>query len=152
MGRTARQEKELMHAPRTIGERIRVIRRREELSLDAFADTLGYSKRALINWEKNSAQPPIGVLEPLQRLYGADPEWIALGNRREAPSHVAADWDRHDRLAALLDAVLLEKDVDIGPDQRRTIVRALYDSGVDPGDAAYAQLSAMVAVLALGSR
>lgn len=150
MPRTAQQEKDMMHAPQTIGERIRVIRRREELSLDAFADSLGYSKRALINWEQNAAQPPIGVLEPLQRLYSADPEWIALG--KEAPSHVPADWDRFDRLAAMLGTVLLDRQVDLGPTERETIVRTLYDIGVDPGDAAYAQLNAMVAVLAVGSR
>lgn len=138
MARTSQEKKRLMREPSTIGERIRVVRRREELTIDQFAAALGYSKRALINWEQNAAQPPIGVLEPLRRLYDADPEWIATGRSRDAIPP-AADWDRYDRLAAMLDTVLLDTEVDVGPDQRQTIVRALYDSGVDPGDSAYAQ-------------
>ena len=62
----------------TIGKRIRAVRQKAGLSLDRFAAAIGYSRRALVNWEQNAAEPPIGVLHKLRGLYNIDPEWGGL--------------------------------------------------------------------------
>lgn len=140
-----------MREPSTVGERIRVIRRREELSIDHFAAAIGYSKRAVINWEQNAAQPPIAVLEPLKRLYGADPEWIATGKHSDNP-RPAVDWERLDRLSALIDTLCSEIGARSDKRSRMKLARDLFDGGADADQAVAALLRSMIQAFAPGRR
>ncbi|GEM_PF-5377533 len=64
----------------TIGARIRKVRRQAGQTLDQFAGAIGYSRRAVITWEQDMAMPPIDILAHLRRSYGADLEWLVMGD------------------------------------------------------------------------
>lgn len=64
----------------TIGARIRTIRRQAGLTQLEFARTLGFSRRALASWESDRAEPSVSVLPALRRLYGADLDWLVMGD------------------------------------------------------------------------
>lgn len=118
----------------TIGERIRAVRQRAKLPLDRFAETLGCSRRALINWEQNAAEPPISVLAKLRRLYDVDPEWVVMGeDLTPRTRHAPIDWDRFDRIARDVQAASKQVGTDFGADPVDAkviteLVRDLFDS------------------------
>jgi transcriptional regulator with XRE-family HTH domain len=115
------------------GERIRAVRRRAGLSLDRFAAALGFSRRALINWEQNVGEPPIAVLAKLRQLYDVDPEWVVLGEDLAPRSHYGTiDWDRFDRIARDVDAACNQVGIELEPHVRTELVRGLFDD--DPAD------------------
>lgn len=117
----------------SIGERIRAVRQKAGLSLDRFAAALGYSRRALINWEQNAAEPPIGVLVRLRQLYDVDPEWIVMGEDLSPRTYFGlTDWTRFDRIMKDVDAVCFQVGVDFEPRVRTELVRGLFDD--DPVD------------------
>lgn len=117
----------------SIGERIRAVRQRAGLSLDRFAEAIGYSRRALINWEQNAAEPPIAVLAKLRRLYDVDPEWVVLGEDLTPRSHYGAtDWTRFDRIAKDVDAACTQVGIEFEPHVRAELVRGLFED--DPAD------------------
>lgn len=63
-----------------MGARIKTVRRNAGMSQEEFARTLGYSKRALINWETGVADPSVAVLPHLRRTYNVDLEWLIMGD------------------------------------------------------------------------
>jgi transcriptional regulator with XRE-family HTH domain len=117
----------------SIGERIRAVRQKAGLSLDRFAAALGYSRRALINWEQNAAEPPIAVLAKLRQLFDVDPEWVVLGEELTPRSRYGStDWARFDRIAKDVDAACIQVGVDLEPHVRTELVRGLFND--DPAD------------------
>jgi transcriptional regulator with XRE-family HTH domain len=117
----------------SIGERIRAVRQKAGLSLDRFAEVLGYSRRALINWEQNAAEPPIGVLPKLRNIYDVDPEWVVMGDDLSPQSHYGlTDWARFDRILKDVDAACFQVGVDFESQVRIRLVRGLFDD--DPAD------------------
>jgi transcriptional regulator with XRE-family HTH domain len=117
----------------SIGERIRAVRQRAGLSLDRFAEAIGYSRRALINWEQNAAEPPIAVLAKLRRLYDVDPKWVVLGEDITPRSHYGAmDWARFDRIAKDVDAACTQVGIGFEPHVRTELERGLFED--DPAD------------------
>lgn len=122
-----------MQDSHTIGERIRAVRQRAALPLDQFAAALGYSRRSLINWEQNAAEPPIAVLAKLRQLYDVDPEWIVMGEDLAPRSRYGTiDWARFDRIAKDVDAACNQVGVDFEPHVRSELVRGLFED--DPKD------------------
>lgn len=63
----------------SVGERVRAVRLRSGLSQDRIARSLGFTRRALLNWEAAIEETPIAILKPLRMLYNVDPEWIVMG-------------------------------------------------------------------------
>ncbi len=119
----------------TIGQRIRAVRQRAGLSLDRFAETLGYSRRALINWEQNAADPPIGVLAKLRRLYDVDPEWVVMGeDLLPRARYSKIDRERFARIERDLDAACTQVGISFEPQVRTELILGLYDD--DPTDEA----------------
>lgn len=119
----------------TIGQRIRAVRQRAGLSLDRFAETLGYSRRALINWEQNAAEPPIGVLANLRRLYDVDPEWVVIGEDLSPRAHFSKiDRERFARIERGVDAACIQVGISFEPQVRTELILGLYDD--DPADEA----------------
>ena len=51
-----------MSGTSSIGERIKAVRRRAGLGQEAFAASLGYSRRSLNAWETGAAEPPVVIL------------------------------------------------------------------------------------------
>ena len=119
-----------MSASSTIGGRIKAVRQQAGLSQDRFAAILGYSKRALINWEQGSAEPPIAILPTLRREYDVDPEWIVMGTDN-APSSCfrGVDWQRLEHLEREVDRKSRDAGLALSKDQKKDLVQTLYDSG-----------------------
>jgi transcriptional regulator with XRE-family HTH domain len=117
----------IMEAP-PIGLRIRAVRQRAGMSLAAFAKSIGYSRRALINWEQNVADPTIGVLARLRQLYNVDPEWVLLGDDlRPRSRYGPMDWDRLDRLLADVDQACNDASIDLPHDVRAELARNQFE-------------------------
>jgi len=117
----------------SIGERIRAVRQRAGLSLDRFADALGYSRRALVNWEQNAAEPPIGVLAKLRKIYDVDPEWVVLGEDLSPQARFGqTDWARFDRITRDVELACDQVGVDFELQVRAELIRGLFDD--DPAD------------------
>ncbi len=122
-----------MSTTHSIGERIRAVRQRAGLSLDRFADALGYSRRALVNWEQNAAEPPIGVLAKLRKIYDVDPEWVVLGEDLSPQARFGqTDWARFDRITRDVELACDQVGVDFELQVRAELIRGLFDD--DPAD------------------
>lgn len=125
-----------MQAISTIGERIKAVRLRAGLPQERFAIALGYSKRALINWEHGSAEPPIAILPRLRRDFDVDPEWVVMGEDTTPKSvFKQVDWARLERIEREVDRVCVDVGLDLSPHQRGGLVRALFDDGPEAEEA-----------------
>ena len=114
----------------TIGERIRAVRARSGLTQDRFARSLGYTRRALLNWEAGIAEPPMAILSPMRMLYDVDPEWLALGDDEEPLSEYRqVDWDRYDRLHRMALTLCDEVGLELEAPVLTKLVRGLFDDG-----------------------
>lgn len=119
--------------PFTIGQRIRAVRQQAGLSLDRFAEALGYSRRALINWEQGAAEPPVGILRKLRDLYDIDPEWVIRGEDMAPRSRYRpTDWARYDRIADDVAAACAQVGIEYDDEVITGLVRDLFDD--DPAD------------------
>lgn len=135
----------------TIGARIRAVRLRTGLPQDQFASALGYSKRSLVSWEADAAEPPIAILGKLREVYDIDPEWIVLGEDYEPRTYFGpADWERLDRLSRDVDLVCTDVGLNLKPERRTSLARILYDGGADAGPANKKQLRGMMLTLSMG--
>ncbi|MBR5679480.1 MAG: helix-turn-helix transcriptional regulator, partial [Clostridia bacterium] len=56
--------------PTTIGERIRDLRKKRDLTQEKLADFLGVSYQAVSKWECNLTSPDLGLIGPLTKLLG----------------------------------------------------------------------------------
>jgi transcriptional regulator with XRE-family HTH domain len=122
-----------LQEPSTTGQRIRAVRQRAELSLDRFAEALGCSRRALINWEQNAADPPIGTMLKLRDLYDVDPEWIIRGEDLVPRSRFKPnDWARFDRIANDVAAACTQVGIEFENKVITGLVRNLFDD--EPAD------------------
>lgn len=98
------------------------------MSLDRFAAALGYSRRALINWEQNAAEPPIVILAKLRQLYDVDPEWVVMGRDLTPQSRYGqTDWSRYDRIARDVEAACTQVGIAFDGDVVTGLVRDLFD-------------------------
>lgn len=141
-----------MNDQTSIGERIRAVRLRSALGQEAFAASLGYSKRSVIAWETGAAEPPIAILPTLRRDYDVDPEWIVMGEDATPQAHYGqADWDRFDRLLRDVDAICIDVGLKLSFERRHALGRVLYDGGADAGRATCKQLRGMLLALSLGN-
>ena len=140
-----------MGEPSRIGERIKAVRLRAGLGQQAFAESLGYTKRSVIAWETGATEPPVIILPKLRRDYDVDPEWIVMGEDTTPQAHYGpADWDRLDRLLGDVDAVCQDVGLDLPPDRREALGRVLYDGGADAGQATRRQMRGTLLALSLG--
>lgn len=120
-------------AASTIGKRIKAVRTRAGLPQDRFASALGYSKRALINWEHDAAEPPIGILPKLRNIFDVDPEWVVMGEDTTPQSiYKQIDRERWARMSRDVDRVCVDVGLDLTADQRVGLVRSMYE---DPSSA-----------------
>ena len=134
----------------TIRERIKAIRVRAGLSREAFAKTLGYSKRAMVGSELGGAEPPVALMANLRRDYDVDPECVILGEDMVPRSYCGpVDLERLDRLRSDVDAVCRDVGLKLPNERRQALVRVLYDGGADAGAANRKQLRVTLLALSL---
>ncbi|QYE37216.1 helix-turn-helix domain-containing protein (plasmid) [Polymorphobacter sp. PAMC 29334] len=137
-----------MTIPSTIGERIKSVRLRSDLGQQAFADTLGYSKRSLVAWETGTAEPPVAILKTLRSTYDVDPEWVVMGGDTTPQSHFGpADWARFDRLHGVAQTICLDLDLSLSNAKRKLIARTLYEAGADDTERTRKQTKGILSVL-----
>ncbi len=72
------------------------MRLRAGLAQAAFGEALGYSRRAVINWEQDAAEPSIGVLAKLRHVL------TALFEALRSPGEPPAQWPQPSRGQILL--------------------------------------------------
>lgn len=114
----------------TIGERLRAIRQRAGLSQQGFASLLGYSKRAILNWELGAAEPPIAILPTIREVFDVDPEWVVSGTDLTPRSlFKPIDWDWLREIDRDVGHACLSVGLDLTNEQREGLVQALYDEG-----------------------
>ena len=124
-----------MTRPSTIGARIKAIRDVAGMKQNTLAESLGYSTRSLITWEKDGCDPPLAVIRQLCRDYDVSAQWLVFGTDLiPTPYHGSADWARYDRLATVIERAANDLGGEVSADRRENLARAFYDSGED-GDA-----------------
>lgn len=140
-----------MNGGTSIGERIKAVRLKAGLGQEAFAGTLGYSKRSLIAWETGTAEPPVAILRKLRHDYDVDPEWVVLGDDTMPKSHYGpADWARFDGLLTDVDAVCRDVGLELPRERSEALARVLYDSGAAAGPSTRKQIRGTLLALSLG--
>ncbi|WOF43545.1 helix-turn-helix domain-containing protein [Sphingopyxis indica] len=65
-----------------MAERLEQIRKRENLSQEAFSQRLGISRGAYQHYSRGGREIPSSVLDALLREFGTDPYWMLRGNER----------------------------------------------------------------------
>jgi transcriptional regulator with XRE-family HTH domain len=64
-----------------ISEKIKLLRKREQLSQMEFAERLGVSRSYIANIESTRTQPSRNLIEAIWKEFGASPEWLLYENR-----------------------------------------------------------------------
>lgn len=106
---------------------------RAGLAQAAFGEALGYSRRAVINWEQNTAEPSVGVLAKLCQLFDVDPKWVVMGeDLAPRARYGATDWSRFDRIANEVAGACTQVGIDFEPQVHTELVRDLFDE--DPAE------------------
>ena len=140
-----------MSTASSIGERLKAVRVRAELAQAAFGEALGYSRRAVINWEQNTAEPSVGVLATLCRLFDVDPKWVVMGeDLTPRARYGSTDWARFDRIARDVAAACTQVGVDFEPQVRIELVRDLFDDDPVEDEANRRQLHRTLRAIARG--
>lgn len=64
----------------TLGERIRIIRKTNQLSQKQFANIIGVSQGTLSELEKDKYKPSIDIIIGIQHNFKVELEWLVIGN------------------------------------------------------------------------
>ena len=129
----------------TIGERIKAVRVKAGLPQHQFAKLLGYSTRALINWEQNAAEPPISILAEFRRRYDVAAEWVVMGEDTTPKSqYPQTDWERFERVGRDVDLICEQVGVELDAQTRSELIRDLFDDGPEAEEENRKQLRKML--------
>ena len=75
-----------------IGQKIRELRKKADLTQDRLAEMLGVTAQAVSKWEVGSASPDLSLIAPLCRLLGCSAdELLGIGTAAEVPAEWEAD-------------------------------------------------------------
>ena len=122
------------------GERLARIRLRSNLSQASFAESLGLSLRAYINYERGDREAPMAVAQALYDVYSIDPIWL-MGGFEEEPSTARLNVDvcLIAEIAYDIDRRLDQVRKRLKPDMRRRMIEAAYAKCLPQGalDATY---------------
>ncbi len=67
---------------KTIGERIKFVRKKKPMTQSFLADLLGVDRRTIINWESNETEPSREMIERLADVLGTSKDYIKKSPRR----------------------------------------------------------------------
>lgn len=62
-----------------LGARLAAVRAASGLSQNAFAESLGLSTRAYVNYERGEREMPVALFRALYEVRGIDPAWLLAG-------------------------------------------------------------------------
>ncbi|MBR4895167.1 MAG: helix-turn-helix transcriptional regulator, partial [Clostridia bacterium] len=67
-----------------IGQKIKDLRKKADLTQDRLADYLGVSSQAVSKWEVGQASPDLALIAPLCRVFGCSAdELLGIGQEKE---------------------------------------------------------------------
>ncbi|MBN8736346.1 MAG: helix-turn-helix transcriptional regulator [Xanthomonadales bacterium] len=66
-----------------LGARLAAVRAATGLSQNAFAESLGVSPRAYVNYERGEREMPVALFRTLYEIRGIDPAWLLVGPEAE---------------------------------------------------------------------
>lgn len=114
----------------SVGKRIEAIRKRAELSQEAFAEKLGFSRRTLHAWEKDLTPPPVVALVKIREVFDVDPEWIIMGDGMSPPRHYRQiDWDLYDEAIREVAKIAAEVRLVLTNEQLERLARIEFANG-----------------------
>ena len=85
---------------RKIGDRIKELRQKANLTQAQLAEKLGFTSQTVSNWESGSREPDIAALAQLSSLFNVSLDYLLLGKQEEAIT--LDDMDTEKRLSLLI--------------------------------------------------
>lgn len=93
-------KKEDRFMERKIGDRIKELRQKANLTQAQLAEKLGFTSQTVSNWESGSREPDIAALAQLSSLFNVSLDYLLLGKQEEAIT--LDDMDAEKRLSLLI--------------------------------------------------
>lgn len=131
-----------------IGRRLAELRERLSLTQDAFAETLGVSRRAYVNYERGEREIPVGLVKALYDTYHVDFMWLLTGVASQdlTPIEDGADVGMIVEVIQELDRQLDEADLVMRPDDKVRVIKALYHWSKDRGNVDPASVASLLQI------
>ena len=85
---------------RTIGDRIKELRQKANLTQAQLAEKLGFTSQTVSNWESGTREPDIAALAQLSSLFNVSLDYLLLGKQEETIT--LDDMDAEKRLSLLI--------------------------------------------------
>jgi transcriptional regulator with XRE-family HTH domain len=115
-----------------IARRLIQVRLRSGLNQTAFADRLGFARRTYLGWERAESDPPIWLLDALEREFDIDPLWLLRGPGDTPRAHgETIDWERFGRL--IDKAERINSELGLAPSARQVMQHARGIFRTPPG-------------------
>jgi transcriptional regulator with XRE-family HTH domain len=83
----------------TIGEKIKELRRKNDVTQEKLADYLGISYQSVSKWETGAAQPDVSLIIPLANFFGATPDELFDFDSQKRDAEIVEYWEKHSQLA-----------------------------------------------------
>lgn len=131
-----------------IGRRLRAVRDRHGLSQEAFAESVGASKRAYANYERGDREVPIGVVKAVLDLYAVEPIWLLSGPGIEpiAAGAGQVDFRLIVQITNELERQLSETGHRLRDEHKARVVKALYLLALEKGRVSSEKVASVVDV------
>lgn len=122
---------EVSDSEQTVGERLDLVRRREGLSQEAFAQLLGVSRSSLKYYIGDERDIPTSVLATLLEKLSVDPSWMISGDVSEAAmKQKTAILEQIREIGLAIELRATELSVKLTPDERWRLVSQIYTMAI----------------------
>lgn len=86
----------------TLGQRIRIIREKSQLSQDKFGESLGVSRQTVSRWEKEKVVPELAKLMEICREFDVKMAYLIGQEEEEEPKESPKVWDDERKMHKIL--------------------------------------------------
>lgn len=116
-----------------IARRLIQVRLRSGLNQTAYADRIGFARRTYLGWERAESDPPVWLLDALEREFSIDPLWLLRGPGDTPRTHgETIDWTR---LGHLIDqAEKINAELELAPSAKQVMRHARGVFRLSPAD------------------
>ncbi len=111
----------------TLGERLKISRKKKELSLAKVGEHTGVTQSYLSKIERGTRQPSLDLLHDLSKLYEVDLKWLIEGFQQETNNESLLLKRKKEELVELINKINISEDID----KLTLIVRAFIKEGRD---------------------
>jgi transcriptional regulator with XRE-family HTH domain len=132
------------------GERLAQLRSHLQLSQVAFAQELGCSVRAYINYERGEREPPLALVRAVYERYRVEPLWLIGAMGKVPVTEIARKLDIELLLHVVdrIDRHLARLNKRLKPASRRRLIEAAYAQCQDMGSVDEPTLTRMISLAA----